>query len=154
MDIILSSLISSGVGFAVATFLSKTLLTQLLKRDLEKYKSILDIEYKIRLESRSYALKQEIERMHTLWDLSYSIINECKSMSATSAKDDLSKLVTQLDTFLAKEKPFLTKKIYDTGESIANFGDPEQFDVNSIGQLLELEATLVNECRSLLYLDL
>jgi uncharacterized membrane protein YcgQ (UPF0703/DUF1980 family) len=87
MDIILSSLISSGVGFAVAVFLSKALLTQLLKRDLEKYKSILDVECKIRLESRSYALKQEIERMHTLWDLSCSIINECKSMSPNACED-------------------------------------------------------------------
>jgi hypothetical protein len=156
LEVLISTLFAGGIGVAVGTaisvLLSKKLLAQFLKRDMEKYKVSLNIEKQLLIEGKSHALKEEIKKINILWELVYTVITECKKINGEESKACLSMQLEKLDLFLAKEKPFISKKIFELTFEITKLSDPDTFSKKSIDKLRDLENKLVYEIRKILYI--
>ena len=148
----IASLIGGGAGVAFVVFLSKKLIDQILKKDIEKYKTELSCELKLKQEVNKYNFDEETKVIKELWIHIESIVSLCANYQGECDNDNLNKLNGQLKICLSKNKPFIYKSLDDFINNLIEISNVENYSPENYNEVTEIRDCIIQVLRQRLNL--
>ncbi len=148
----LASLIGGGAGFAIIVFLSKKLIDQLLKKDIEKFKTELSCRLKLDQEISKFNYDKEVKIIREIWEHIEHIVTLCAKFEENKDEEQLNSLNRDLKNNLSKNIPFIHNNLEAAIVELIELSNIESFSPNKFDKIAKSRNEIISIIRDRLHL--
>lgn len=143
----IAALTGGGVGVAIIIVLSKKIVDQLLKKDIEKFKTELSLKLKYDQDISRFNFNEEVKVIKAIWIDIQSLIDICAKFR--DGKDDkiLNDKNKALKDNYAKNIPFIHKELGSAIEKLIEISNIEEYSEEKFQHIEKVANNIVSIIR-------
>jgi len=143
----ISSIIGGGSGLIIVVVLSKKLMDQILKKDIERYKTELLCNLKLNQEISKFNFDEETKIIKSIWSDIENICAFCAKHCNDEDDEILNELNKKLKESLSKNIPFIHEDIEKSIVKLIEISNIENYSQNKYSEIATLKAEIINTMR-------